>query len=69
MTRHNIDRCKRRRSNFLEEAPFLAMVREERKLKLKVLKLKECNKTGIGLPPANDTDEENSQTNLLFELF
>ena len=48
------------------EDPFLSMAREKHKLKIKVLKLKEwklmhqCNSMGIGLPPAYDTDEENS---------
>jgi len=42
------------------------MARDKHKLKMKVLKLKEwklmhqCDNMGILLPPAYDTDEENS---------
>ena len=62
-----IHRCKRRRPDYSEqEDPFLVMAREKHKLKMKVLKLKEwklmhqCDKMGIGLPPAHDTDKDNS---------
>ena len=50
-------------SERLEQA--MSMAREEHKLKTKVLKLKEwklmhqCDKMGIGLPPAYDTDKDN----------
>ena len=46
------------------------MARDEHKLKMKVLKLNEwklmhqCDNMGIGLPPAYNTDEEHSQSNL-----
>ena len=65
MTLH--DSCKRRRTESSEEEdPFLSTAREEHNLKMKVLKLKEwklmdqCDKMGIGLPPAYDTDKDNS---------
>ena len=54
----------------LEEDPFLSRARDEHKLKMKVLKLKEwklmhqCDNMGIGLPLEYDTDEENSESNL-----
>ena len=54
----------------LEEDPLLTMVRDEHKLKMKVLKLKEwklvhqCDNMGVGLPPPYNTDEEHSQSNL-----
>ena len=44
------------------------MAREERNLKMKVLKLREwklvhqCTNMGIGLPPAYGTDEEKTYT-------
>ena len=64
---HYIDRWKRKRLDFPEEEdPFLSMAREEHKLKMKLIKLNEwklmhqCNNAGIGLPPAYNTDEENS---------
>ena len=46
------------------------MARDEHKLKMKVLKLKEWklmhqyDNMGIGLPPTYNTDEEHSQSNL-----
>ena len=69
ITRRNadIDRRKRRgQDSSEEEDTFLSMAREEHKLQMKVLKLKEwklihqCDKIGIGLPPAYYTDKDNS---------
>ena len=67
---HYINRNKSKKTESLEEDPFLSMARDEHKLKMKVLKLKEwklmhqCDNMGIGLPPAYNTDEEHSQSNL-----
>ena len=67
---HYINRYKRKKTESLEEDPFLSMARDEHKLKMKVLKLKEwklmhqCDNMRIGLPPAYNTDEEHSQNNL-----
>ena len=57
---------KRKKTEALEEDPFLSIAREEYELKKKALKLKEwkpmhqCNNMGIGLPSAYNTDEEQS---------
>ena len=61
-------RCKRKRSETREEDPFLSMAREEHKLKMKVLKLKEwklmhqCTNMGICLSRTHDIDEEKNLT-------
>ena len=66
---HNItltDTKRQRPDSLEEENPFLSMAKEEHNFKMKVLKLKEwmlmhqCNNMGIGLPPAYDTDKEDS---------
>ena len=67
---------KRKKTESLEEDPFLSIARDEYELKMKVLKLKEwklmhqCDNMGIGLPPAYDTDEQSKATCSLkfFEL-
>ena len=57
---------KRKKTETLEEDPFLSIARDEYELKMNVLKLKEwklmhqCDNMGIGLPPAYNTDEEQS---------
>ena len=67
---HYINRYKSKKTESLEEDPFLSMARDEHILKMKVLKLKEwklmhqCDNMRIGLPPAYNTDEEHSQSNL-----
>ena len=61
-----INRYKRKKTETLEEDPFLSMARDEHKLKMKILKLKEwklihqCDSMRIGLPPVYITDEEDS---------
>ena len=67
---HYINRYKRKKTESLEEDPCLSVARDEHKLKIKVQKLKEwklvhqCHNMRIGLPPAYNTDEEHSQSNL-----
>ena len=57
---------KKKKKKTLEEDPFLSMARDEHKLKMKILKLKEwkimhqCDSMGISLPPVYVTDEEDS---------
>ena len=63
---HYINMYKRKKTESLEDDPFLSLARDEHELKMKILKVKEwklmhqCDNMGIGLPPAYDTDEEHS---------